>query len=398
MANIPIWPGSSSFITVSASFYNVPSTGSRPTPFGYYDGDAAFKVDADKVADFCARKLGYPIMEVELQDLNMWSCLEEAVTEFSTQVNMYNAKDYMLTLIGNPTTTNLTGQVITPNLGRTIEMAKNYGTEVGSGGTVDWKKGYITLTGSVQTYDLDAWAATNESGKHIEIKRVYHDFAPAISRYFDPYVGTGAGTQQMLDRFGWGSYSPAVNFMVMPLYADLLRIQAIEMNDQIRKSSYTFELRNNKLNIFPIPTVSLNMWFEYIVVEDRNKAALSGPNSGSANSHVTDLSNVPYNRNIYNYINDIGKQWIYKYSQACAKETLGLIRGKYTSIPIPGAETTLNGADLLSGGREDKANLLLELKELLQGMTRQAQVEQEQAVATAMNYQLGKVPLPIYIK
>ena len=227
---------------------------------------------------------------------------------------------------------------------------------------------------------------------------MYHDFAPAISRYFDPYVGTGAGTQQMLDSFGWGSYSPAVNFMVMPLYADLLRIQAIEMNDQIRKSSYTFELRNNKLNIFPIPTVSLNMWFEYIVVEDRNKAALSGPNSGSANSHVTDLSNVPYNRNIYNYINDIGKQWIYKYSQACAKETLGLIRGKYTSIPIPGAETTLNGADLLSGGREDKANLLLELKELLQGMTRQAQVEQEQAVATAMNYQLGKVPLPIYIK
>lgn len=385
MANIPIWPGSSSFFP-------------GMTPFGYYDYDYTFQTDVDKVSDWCAKKLGYPIMEVELQDINFYACVEEAITEFSTQVNMYNAKDYMLTLIGTPTSTNLTGKVITPNLGRTIEMAKEYGTEVGSGGTVDWKKGYITLTASVQTYDLDAWANTNEPGKHIEIKRVYHDFAPAISRYFDPYVGTGGGTQQMLDSFGWGSYSPAVNFMVMPLYADLLRIQAIEMNDQIRKSSYSFEIRNNKLNIFPIPTVSLNMWFEYIVVEDRNLPALASANSGSSNNRITDISNVPYDNMEYQYISPIGKQWIYKYALALAKELLGLVRGKYTTIPIPGAETTLNGADLISGGREDKAALLLEIKELLQAMTRQGQIEQEQAIATAMNYQLGKVPLPIYIK
>lgn len=383
--NIPIWPGSSSFFP-------------GMTPFGYYDYDYTFQTDVDKVSDWCAKKLGYPIMEVELQDINFYACVEEAITEFSTQVNMYNAKDYMLTLIGTPTSTNLTGKVITPNLGRTIELAKEYGTEVGSGGTVDWKKGYITLTASVQTYDLNAWANTNEPGKHIEVKRVYHDFAPAISRYFDPYVGTGGGTQQMLDSFGWGSYSPAVSFMVMPLYADLLRIQAIEMNDQIRKSSYSFELRNNKLNIFPIPTVSLNMWFEYIVVEDRNLPALASANSGSSNNRITDISNVPYDNMEYKYISPIGKQWIYKYALALAKELLGLVRGKYTTIPIPGAETTLNGADLISGGREDKAALLLEIKELLQAMTRQGQIEQEQAIATAMNYQLGKVPLPIYIK
>jgi len=399
MANIAIWPGSSSFVTVSASFYNTPSTGSRPTPFGYYDNDAVFKVDADKVADFCARKLGYPIMEVELQDLNMWACFEESVTEFSTQVNMYNAKDYMLTLIGNSNTTNLTGRVVTPNLGRTIQLAQNYGSEVGSGGDVDWKKGYITLQPSTQSYDLDVlWANVSESGNDIEIKRVYHDFAPAISRYFDPYVGTGAGTQQLLDGFGWGSYSPAVNFLVMPLYADLLRIQAIEMNDQIRKSSYTFELRNNKLNIFPIPTVEIKMWFEYVVVDNRSNPLKGKYATNSGSNYITDLSNVPYNKTLYTNINDIGKQWIYKYTQACAKEMQGLIRGKYSSVPIPGAEVTLNGTDLVAQGREDKANLLTELKELLQGMTRQGQMEQEQAVATAMNYQLGKVPLPIYIK
>ena len=91
--NIPIWPGSSSFASASASFYSVPSTESRPTPFGYYDSDAVFKVEADKIADYCARTVGYPIMDVELQDLNLWAAFEEATTKFSTMVNMYNAKD-----------------------------------------------------------------------------------------------------------------------------------------------------------------------------------------------------------------------------------------------------------------------------------------------------------------
>jgi hypothetical protein len=390
--NIPIWPGSSSFTSLSASFYTGSST-VRPTPFGYYDGDSTFKVESDKVADWCAKRLGYPIMEVELQDVHFFAAFEEAVSEFSTQVNMYNAKDYMLTLIGTPTSNQLTGQPIAPNMGRTIELAKNYGNEVGSGGNVDYKKGFIDLIPGQQAYDLDTlWTNVSESGNHIEIKRVYHDFSPAIVRYFDPYVGTGAGTQQLLDSFGWGSYSPAVSFLVMPLYADLLRIQAIEMNDQIRKSAYSFELRNNTLSLYPIPTTDYKMWFEYVVVEDRNNP-LKYP-TGS----VSDISNVPYSRMQFTNIKDIGVQWIYKYTLAIAKEMLGLIRGKYSVVPIPGAETTLNGTDLIAQGREDKLALITDLKELLLTMGRQGQMEQEAAIATGLQTQLSKVPLYIYIK
>lgn len=390
--NIPIWPGSSSFVSASASYY-AGSTTTRPTPFGYYDADATFKTEANKVADWCARKLGYPIMEVELQDINFFAAFEESVTEFSTQVNMSNAKDYMLTLQGTPTSNQLSQRVVTPNLGRTISMAKQYGSEAGSGGDIDYKKGYIQLTGSQSEYDLNAlWANVNESGSAIEIKRVYHDFTPAIVRYFDPYVGTGAGTQQMLDSFGWGSYSPAVSFMVQPLYADLLRMQAIELNDTIRKSTYSFELRNNKLKLFPTPTYSANMWFEYVVTSQRNNP-LKEP-TGS----ISDLSNVPYSRIQFTNIKDIGLQWIYKYTLATAKEMLGLIRGKYSTVPIPGSEMTLNGADLIAQGREDKVALILELNTLLTSMTRQGQMEQETAIATSLSTQLSKVPLYIYIK
>ena len=390
--NIPIWPGSSSFANISASYYGG-STTVRPTAFGYYDSDATFKVESDKVADWCARKLGYPILQVELQDINFFTALEEAVTEFSTQVNMMNAKDYMMTLVGTPTTNQLSQRVITPNLGRTVSIAKQYGSLVGSGGDVDYKRGYIQMSANTSSYDLNAlWADVSESGNAIEINKVYYDFTPAITRYFDPYVGTGAGTQQMLDSFGWGGYSPGVSFMVMPLYADMLRMQAIELNDTIRKSSYSFELRNNKLKLFPAPSHPGKMWFEYVVVADRNNPIKTPTGS------ISDLSNVPYSRIMFSNIRDIGVQWIYKYALAAAKETLGLIRGKYSTIPIPGADITLNGIDLISQGREDKVALILELNTLLTSMTRQGQMEQETIIATSLSTQLSKVPLYIYVK
>lgn len=378
--NIPIWPGSSSFIP-------------GVTSFGYYDNDVDFQISADRVASWCARKLGYPVVEVELQDVHFYDAFEEAITEFGAIVNMYNAKDYMSTLIGTSTSNELTHRTITPNLGRLVSIAQNYGTEAGTGGNIDWKKGNIRLIPGSASYDLDAlWADVHEASASIEIKRVFHDSTPAISRYFDPQVGVGGGTQQMLDGFGWGSYSPSVSFMVMPMYADLLRMQAIELNDAIRKSSFSFTLRNNKLQISPIPETAVTMWFEYVLTDDRNNP-LRTP-SGS----VSDLSNVPYSRMQFGTINDIGQRWIYHFALAEAKESLGNVRGKYTTVPIPGAEVTLNGPDLITQAREDKANLRTELVELLQSMTRQGQMEQETAISDAVQSQLRKVPTYIYIK
>ena len=101
MANIPIWPGSSSFAQVSASYYNTPSTGSAPTPFGFYDNDPDFKTDANKVAVFCAQRLGYPIENIELQDLNFWTAFEEAVTVYGNELYAYRLRDNYLNLEGS---------------------------------------------------------------------------------------------------------------------------------------------------------------------------------------------------------------------------------------------------------------------------------------------------------
>ena len=75
---------------------------------------------------------------------------------------------------------------------------------------------------------MNAWAQANGvPNGGMEIKRIFYEATPAITRYFDPYAGTGTGMMQMLDSFGWGSYSPAINFMLMPISYDMQKIQAI---------------------------------------------------------------------------------------------------------------------------------------------------------------------------
>jgi len=304
----------------------------------------------------------------------------------------------MLNLYGSSTGSNLTQQKISSNMGGLIELATEYGVEAGSGGNVTYYTGSISMTADQQIYDLtDPSIVTLEAGSagttEIEIKKIFHDAPPAIVKYFDPFVGTGLGSANMLEGFGWGNYSPGVSFMMMPMNADLLRLQAIEFNDQIRKSAYTFELINNRIRLFPIPNGSnfTKVYFEYIKKDDRSNALKGDTN------RVSDFSNVPYQNITYSLINAVGVQWIKRYTLALTKEMLGYVRSKYSTIPIPNADVTLNGTDLLSAGQTEKEGLITELKEILDTMSRQAQLERKQAEADSMQQQMNKIPLKIYI-
>ena len=379
-----IWPGSGSAV-------------SGNTPFGLYDSDTTFQSDAPKFATWAARRMGYPIMEIELQDLQFYTCFEESITEYSAQVNQFNIRENLLSLRGQATGSSVTHKNVTPNLAGNIRIAEQYGTEAGVGGTVDFKSGSISVASGSQVYDLNAlWATPSESGQAIEIRKVYYEAAPAVHRYFDPYAGTGAGSYNMLDSFGWGGMTPAVQFMMMPIYADILRIQAIEFNDQIRKSAHTFELRNNKIRIFPSPTSTYKLWFEYIVKSERDNP-IQTRFGEKADTLVSDYSNVPYDNMEYQYVNDVGKQWIRKYGLALSKELLGMVRSKYGTIPIPNADTTLDGDTLRGEASVEKEALVTELRENLEASSRKIMLESDSEEATRLQEKLQKVPLPIYI-
>ena len=383
MAQEPIWPGSGSAV-------------SGNTPFGFYDTDSEFQSEAPKFADWCAKRLGYPLMNVELQDKQFYACLEESVSEYSAQINQFNIKDNLLSLQGQSTSSNLTHKRVTPNLGRSVFLSQAYGTEAGVGGLVEVKSGSVDIVSGSQTYDLNAlWADVSESGNAIELQRVFYEETPAVQRYFDPYAGTGAGTMNLLDQFGFGDYSPAVTFLMMPVYADMLRLQAIELNDQIRKSAYSFQLRNNKLRIFPRPDSTYKLHFEYVVRSDRDNALIT-EHSGSSDV-ISDFSNVPYDNMKFTSINDVGKQWIRKYGLALTKELLGIVRSKYGAIPIPGAETSLDGDTLRSEASAEKEALVTQLREILEQSSRKALMEADKDESEFLQEKLKKVPYPIYI-
>ena len=384
MANIQIWNGNSTFAA-------------GQTPFGFYDDDLAFQEQAPKVASFCAVRLGYPLMDVELNSGSFFACFEEAVTTYGNEVYQALAVQNYMSLEGGSTTTNLNNAVISPNLQNVIRISNSYGTEAGVGGNITLNKGYINVSANVQEYDLKQWAIDEGITGGIEIRKVYYEAPPAIMRYFDPYAGTGTGIQSLMDAFDFGSFSPGVNFLLMPISYDLLKVQAIEFNDQVRKSAYSFEVHNNSLRLFPTPKSSGLIWFEYYLLEDKQNLDDSANTPGGQDAAISNISNVPYTNPIYTEINSVGRQWIAKYALALSKELLAYIRGKYTTVPIPGSDATLNQQDLLADARTEKEALIVNLRDILEKTSKVSQLERKSQEAGFLQDTLKMVPMVIFI-
>lgn len=384
--NVSIWPGSSSFATGS-------------TPFGFYDTDPIFQGDADRFAKFAAQRLGYPIVDIELQDINFYTAFEEAITTYGNQIYAFQVAENMLSFQGaNTSIGSMNNQLIQPNLSSVIRLSEQYGEEAGVGGDTTWYTASLDLEEGIQNYDLNAWASSSLgiSGSNIEIKLVYFQAPSAITRYYDPYAGMGGGAIAMGAGFGGGS-TPYTNFLMMPINYDLQRMQSIELNDQVRRSQYTFELINNQLRIFPIPTPSMEkLFFRYIIKSERNNP-VSNETAPSGSNLITNPSNVPYNNPTYSLINSIGRSWIFEYGLALVKEILGYVRGKYSNIPIPQSEVTLNQSDLISAATTEKAALIEKLKLYLGETSRKSLMENKSLEADYQNKTLANVPMLIYI-
>lgn len=399
MADITVWNGRAEF------------TAGESTPFGFYDDDISFQEDAPKVALYCAQKLGWPVLDVELNEKNFFTAFEEAVTAYGKEVIEAIAAENMGSTEGAGTNTfSVNSTVFSPNLQQVIRLSKQYGMEAGVGGDVDLKYSLIPLREDQQEYDLQEII---NSGS-IEIRRVFYQAPPAILKYFDPFAGTGTGVQSLMDAFDFGSYSPGINFLMMPASYDVLKMQAIEFNDQIRKSAYSFEVHNNKLRIFPIPKGDGVVRVEYYRQADKSNSFIANTgqsdliafNEGtvtgtggttSTTGIVTNLSNVNTRNLKYSEINSIGRQWIYKYAAAISKEMLAYVRGKYQTVPVPGSEVSLNSQELLTDAREEQKFLIQGLKDTLQVASLTKQLEMKAQQSKHINDTLQGIPMFIYV-
>jgi hypothetical protein len=386
MANIPIYPGSSSFFP-------------GQTPFGFYDYDAQFQTDADLLVTYCARRLGYPLVDIELQDLNFYAAFEDAITTYGNEVYSFQIRDNYLSLEGAPSTTAINDAIVTPNLATIIRMSQQYASEAGAGGNITYYSGALALTPGKQTYDLKEWAISQSISGGIEIKTVFYQNLPAINQMYAPFGGfAGLGGLPAAGIYG-GMYGGGYGggYLMMPVAYDAGVIQGLELSNTIRLSNYTFEIVNNNIKIFPIPTDNDVrqgfLWFEYIKAEDRYTNSITQTNGDK----VTNVSNAPYTYPTYSLINAVGRSWIFDYALALCKEMLGYVRGKYGTIPIPGREVTLNQADLLTAATAEKNALLERLRVYLDETSKRSLLERRAQESDFRRQEINNVPMVIYI-
>lgn len=405
----------------------------NPTPFGIFDSDAAFQADAERIIPYVLRSLGEDVLSVELSKKMIWSCFEEATLAFNANIIEYQAKSSLVNLLGTPTgstdpitghsSINLTNVYVRPNFEFLIRQAEPYAAEVGYGQSLDSYSGSIQLNVGQQDYDLytdlvdhngvplSTYMASGSSGR-MKVFEVFHQ-APVQflfnSNLASNFVATGLPVE---------SYIPDTRFYVLPLFEDVLRSQNLKTAARIRRSNYTYRITGRKIRIFPAPNENLGIFSRklWIRVGFPSSAApgidgmyTSGSYSVSGSSGLypaisdgtlygaSNPANIPMGAIEYASLNLWAKNWIYKYTLALCTVLLGRVRNKFKSIPIPGAELTLNGDDLISQGREDLDKLLNGeggLVGKLESLTYDKLAEKEANMAEQLNKQLKFLPLP----
>lgn len=376
-----------------ATFANI----TNPTPFGFYDNESDFITEADGMVTFVKRKLGDDVLSVELTKKQIFANFEEAVLEYSSIVNQYQAKSQLVDFLGFPTGSIMSGseeRFPRQNLEFLTRFAEPYAMEAGIGGSYNMVSGSISLEKGRQDYDiyteLKDGAGTalfdNTKGK-IKVVEVYHFNPQAAYRFFD----TTSAINYLNNEFSFESFTPETIFYVLPVFEDILRAGQLDLSNRVRRSNYSYRVDGTKIRIFPIPTTETkSLWIRVRQYAD----PLSPAYTDNTTYGVSNMSNIPFGNIQFNRINSIGRQWIRQYTVALCMQTLGQIRSKFGSIPVPGESIQLNGGDLITNGRSDVEALRTSLREMLDSMTYEKLTEIQATRAENMNKQLKFVPMP----
>ena len=210
------------------------------------------------------------------------------------------------------------------------------------------------------------------------------------------FFGYYGGLNVIGNLTSYGQFADDSTFQIVPVWENKLQAMAYEDAINTRTSICSYELRDNKIRVFPMPSAYYikKMWFEFTIPGD-NWENTSGADigiDGINNMGTLPVGNVPYEN-----INAIGKQWIRRFCLALSKETLGLTRSKFAQIPIPGDSVTLNGSDLVSSAKEEQNALRDELKEILAEMTYDKLAETDKAMVENQAAIVTQVPMKIFV-
>tara|TARA_A100001515_G_scaffold37039_1_gene29128 strand:+ start:1282 stop:2538 length:1257 start_codon:yes stop_codon:yes gene_type:complete len=382
--------------------------------------DVSFISGASDQVTYTYRKLGGAVLDIELTEEDVYSHYEDAVLEYSYLVNIHQAKNSLPNALGAATGTfdqdgqqtsdsalfGITASLQYPEFSfdYALRVGKKTSTEVGIGGDLPIYSASFDVVTDQQDYDLqnlisssaatdtDALYFNKVGNKRVTIRKVYYKTPYAQWRFYSYY----GGLNTIGNMSTYGQFADDSQFEVVPTWQNKLQAMAYEDAIYTRTSQYSFEIKNNRLRIFPPPETENfpeRFWIEFTVKYDpwtEDDTADSGL-TGVNNMNTLPFSNLPYNS-----INSIGKQWIRRFALAISKETLGQVRGKFGSIPIPGNDVTLNASDLLSQAQSEKETLREELKTVLDELTYEKLSEKQNNITTTALETMQKIPVGIF--
>lgn len=396
-------------------------------PFGIYSNVPEFISGAADQVAYVYKKLGGDILDIELTTGNVYTAYEEAVLEYSYLVNLHQSLNVMPSYLGKTTGSfNQDGEFksdsslygSTPQLAYpaySLDYFTRYGDafsiEGGFGGTQTIYSASFAITPEVQDYDLQtiiASASTNNidsatggtvpyagkvGSKRVVIRKVFYRTPNSMWRFFGYYGGLNA----IGNLSSYGQYADDSTFEVIPTWHNKLQAMAYETAIYTRNSHFSYEIKNNKIRIYPNPPdIGIDhFWVEFSITGEINPWEASGSTNSQVNG-VNNINTLPFPNVPYNSINSIGKQWIRRYALAICKEMLGHVRSKFSTLPIPGESVTLNGPALLTEAANEKKELKEELNKILDQLTYHKIAEIEGKKSDDMQKVSQKIPIYIY--
>ena len=391
-----------------------PANVAAALPLGVYAASPQFLTGAAKQVKFTYKRLGGDVLDLEITEQNVYANYEDAVLEYSYQINLHQSKNALGTALGSPTASFDHKGEVTDGTGAALNYPKftfdyafkigdKFATEAGIGGTESMYSASIPIVSGQQDYDLQQIVsdASSEDGspfkdlvgnKRIKIRKMYYISPQQMWRFYGYYGGLN-----VVGNFhNYGQYADDSSFQVIPAWHNKLQAMSYEDHLYTRTSHYSYEIIDNKIRLFPTPTgVSpKNFWFRFTI--EGNSPFTDDVESGQ--NGVNNMNTLPFQNIPYENINSIGKQWIRRFALALSKETLGQIRGKFGgNIPIPGDNVSLNASDLLSQAKEEQQALREELKKLLEETTYDKLIETDKGMVENQNSIIGNSPLGIFV-
>lgn len=356
----------------------------------------------------CRSALGAPLMEVELLDEQLCDLLELSIEDYAEKVQNWMIENQWATLYGKDVSNTDMAYALSV---RTLDISKDFSywfskdAGLQQRGPWELKKDYFTVEEGKQSYLIPAGREINNV--------MYCNLSTSQAALYANYGGLDTlGFAGGYGQAGGGSYGPIGGFYIAQscdiayMATDLAYKNRLLRGDLTYKvtagpdgthiihlystpgSKLTFGATMNTMGSLSL--VGTEVWYTYYDVTPDNvdECRRQNPNV------ILTPDQVPLENIDYAFLNPPTKVIIRKIFIAKAKQTLALIRGKFSGkISIMDAEAVLDYQMLASQGAEEYKDAMDQLDKRLERMNPYKLLEQQANLVDSMEKILRGKPL-----